>query len=313
MIEVLKAAPYATVQDLGFPRGRSWGLPPSGAMDPLLLQCGNLAVGNVPGAAGIEWALGPLTVRFSQETKFAAAAVREVRMDDEPFGQSGLVATAPPGIPIALFPLPDTRFSYLALRGGIDVPMVLGSRSTYLPGGFGGHEGRRLRNGDRLETAGQETDRVRELDRRAVGSSDLGTEEVVLRVTRGPQWEQFPPSARVLFFSSRFTVDRASDRSGFRLAGPAVLPREAATLPSEAACPGAVQLPDNGQPIVLMPDGPTVGGYPKLAVVIRIDLRLLAQCQPGRPVRFREVTLEEARAGLRAETAELGALEAGEG
>ena len=88
----------------------------------------------------------------------------------------------------------------------------------------------------------------------------------------------------------------ASDRMGYRLNGPAVRPRETATLPSEAACPGAVQIPDGGEPIVLMPDGPTVGGYPKVAVVIRADLGELAQCQPGRVVRFREVSLEEARA-----------------
>jgi antagonist of KipI len=95
--------------------------------------------------------------------------------------------------------------------------------------------------------------------------------------------------------SATFTVDRASDRMGYRLTGPVVAPKEQATLPSEAACPGAVQVPDNGQPIVIMPDGPTVGGYPKIATVIRSDLRLLAQSPPGTPIRFREVSLEEAR------------------
>jgi allophanate hydrolase subunit 2 len=94
---------------------------------------------------------------------------------------------------------------------------------------------------------------------------------------------------------STFIVDRASDRMGYRLTGPAVTPRVQATLPSEAACPGAIQVPDNGQPIVIMPDGPTVGGYPKIATVIRADLRLLAQSPPGTAVRFQAVSLEEAR------------------
>jgi allophanate hydrolase subunit 2 len=118
---------------------------------------------------------------------------------------------------------------------------------------------------------------------------------VELRYTRGPQWGHFGELAHTRFTSGRYTVSASSDRMGYRLEGPAIHPRGKATLPSEAACPGAVQIPDNGQPIVLMPDGPTVGGYPKLAVVVRADLRLLAQCIPERGVRFREVSLQEAR------------------
>jgi antagonist of KipI len=174
------------------------------------------------------------------------------------------------------------------------VPPILWSRSTYLPGGFGGFEGRRLKAGDRLPLGPEPVP-----PRIVFGAGDVeagGSGDVTLRVTRGPQWDRFDDAARQLFFTSQFTVTAASDRMGYRLSGPAMVPSSAATLPSEAACPGAIQIPDDGQPIVLMPDGPTVGGYPKLAVVARADLRVLAQCQPGRGVRFREVELEVARA-----------------
>jgi biotin-dependent carboxylase-like uncharacterized protein len=211
-----------------------------------------------------------------------------------PAGATGPVSEqtlrVPAGATLTLTPDPRRRFVYLAVRGGVDVPPVLGSRSTYLPGGFGGLEGRRLRSGDRLPIgraegsglpAGMQGTGVA-----APPPAPMAGEETALRATPGPQWDRFDDAARAAFFAGRYTVTPASDRMGYRLAGPAVIPREGSTLPSEAACPGAVQIPDGGQPIVLMPDGPTVGGYPKLAVVTRADLDRLAQCVPGAAVRF---------------------------
>lgn len=297
MIEMVKAPPFATVQDFGFPAGRAWGLPPGGAMDPVLLGLANGLVGNPPGAAAIEWALGPGAVRSDSPTRIAVLGVATITVDGAVYDPPELVFAVAAGTTISIDPGPQHRYSYVAVAGGIAVPLALGSRSTYLPAGLGGHEGRRLHTGDRLEVGklasapGAEFEVVvPELRENAAQS------ELVIRVVRGPQWEHFAESARQRFFSERYSVDTASDRLGYRLLGPPVRPREKATLPSEAACPGAVQLPDGGQPIVLMPDGPTVGGYPKLAVVIRADLRKLAQCWPGRVIRFREVSLEAARA-----------------
>lgn len=299
MIEIVKAPPYATVQDFGFPRGRAWGLPRCGAMDPYTLSGANALAGNPPGAAVIEWALGPLVVRCDRDTVLAA-----IRMAELAVGTNLAVATraitAPAQVPITLVPNPRTAFSYLAVQGGLDLPVVLGSRSTYLAGGLGGFQGRRLRRGDQLPI-GTLSAPPRPVSSELLVEAAVELEDLVLRATSGPQWDRFDPADRERFFGGRFTVDRASDRSGYRLIGPAVMPRQQATLPSEAACPGAVQIPDNGQPIVLMPDGPTVGGYPKLAVVGRRDLGRLAQCQPGRTVRFWEIPIEAARAGLRAD------------
>jgi len=310
VIEILKAPPYATVQDLGFPSGRAWGLPICGAMDPVLLRAANAMAGNPPGAAALEWALGPLTVQSDREVRIAAIRMTEIRVGARAVALPPAGMTVPARVPVTLVPVPGVVFSYLAVAGGIAAPMVLGSRSTYLAGGFGGWGGRRLQRGDRLAVGSPSpatgdpvlpSITVGDIPLPQSGDADPpGYPAAVLRVVRGPQWDRFDPAAREGFFSAQYTVDRASDRSGYRLSGPAVLPKEPATLPSEPACPGAVQVPDNGQPIVLMPDGPTVGGYPKLAVVIRSDLRLLAQCHPGRVVRFREVSLEEAREAGRA-------------
>ncbi|HEU5218535.1 MAG TPA: biotin-dependent carboxyltransferase family protein [Gemmatimonadales bacterium] len=303
MIEVLKAPPFATVQDHGWQTGRAMGLPPGGAMDPATLEFANRLVGNPPGLAGIEWALGPGTLRFAEGT--TACVLRDAEVHVEGVRQPDGAFQVTAGATVSIAPRGRDRFLYVAVRGGIDVPVVMGSRSTYLPGGFGGHEGRRLQSGDRLPggpepangAAGRAAGLRPEAGSRAPGGSGQGP--LVLRVTRGPQWDRFDAAAQAALLAGEFTVSAASDRMGYRLGGPAVRPREAATLPSEAACPGAVQIPDDGGPIVLMPDGPTVGGYPKVVVVIRADLGELAQRQPGSLVRFREVSLEKARALIR--------------
>ena len=296
MIEVLEAPPFATVQDAGFGSGRSWGLPPGGAMDPLFFSLANRLVGNPPNTPAIEWALGSGVLRLTRAARLAVVGLVRIQLNDVPLDPPALTFTARSGTRIAIEPDPQHRFCYLAVAGGILVPEVLGSHSTYLPGGFGGFEGRRLRAGDRLKLGKP----LRKAEETITLTLHSGTADppgdVTLRVTRGPQWDSFEPRVRESFFRGRYLLAPASDRMGYRLLGPGIQPRGKATLPSEAACPGAIQIPDGGQPIVLMPDGPTVGGYPKLAVVIQADLRLLAQCPAERGIRFREVSLEEARA-----------------
>jgi len=288
MIEIEKAPSFATVQDLGWRTGRAIGLPQSGAMDPVMLGLANSLVGNPAGAAGIEWALGAGTTLAREQCELVILGAGEILVDDMPADTAHPVVRAMAGTRIEIRPRSDHRFLYIAVRGGIDVPAVMGSRSTYLPGGFGGFEGRRLRSGDQLPMG--------PAVHSALGSSvhprispESVNDDVRIRVTPGPQWERFDERARETLLEGRFAVSAASDRMGYRLDGPTITPSVSATLPSEAACPGAIQIPDGGQPIVIMPDGPTVGGYPKIAVVITADLRKLAQCMPGRGVRFREV------------------------
>jgi biotin-dependent carboxylase-like uncharacterized protein len=304
MLTVLKAPPFATVQDRGREGQRSAGVPPSGAMDRRALETGNLLVGNPLGSAGVEWALGGGAVRFERETAFAlTGAHARATLDGTPIAPyRSQRARAGAVLHIAA---PDRgRFLYLSVDGGIAVPEVLHSRATYLTSSLGGLEGRRLRTEDTLPL-GEPGGKSPPKGFAVTPPEDSGE----LRVLLGPQADLFPEKAWARFLTQAYTVTNASDRMGYRLAGPALAAQGPASLPSEAACPGAIQVPDGGTPIVLMPDGPTVGGYPKLAVVIGPDLGRLAQCNPGEEVRFRRVSVEEAEAVYRREAEAMRALE----
>ena len=292
MIEILRAPPFATVQDLGRPGHRAEGVPPSGAMDPGALRILNRAVGNAPEAAGIEWALGAGETRLERRC-WAAVGPGAWQVDgQEAPPWSGVEIR--PGQVLTLNPPATTRFSYLAVSGGIDVPVILGSRSTYLTGRFGGWHGRLLKKGDRLPLgAAGDTRPV------AIPPEQRPDYQRPIRIVPGPQARFFGEAAWEALLSGGYRIGHASDRMGYRLDGPALSHTGPAALPSEAACPGAIQVPGGAPPIVLMNDGPTVGGYPKIAVVLSADLGLLAQIVPvGRPP-FVRATQEEAVTSLR--------------
>jgi allophanate hydrolase subunit 2 len=215
MIEIVKAPPFSTVQDQGWRTGRAVGLPRSGAMHPALLEAANRLVGNSPESAGIEWALGPGTMRFLDAATMTVLRDADVRVEGE-LQSPGAIRVAA-GATVEIAPRGHDRFLYLAVQGGIDVPLVLGSRSTYLPGAFGGHEGRRLRTGDRLPIGAAPA------PGRPSVAADHGLSDragpLLLRVTRGPQWERFAPAAHNTLFAGEYTVAPASDRMGYRLTG----------------------------------------------------------------------------------------------
>lgn len=287
-----------TVQDRGRRRHRSAGVPQSGAMDWLALAAANSSVANRTDAAAIECALGGLILRFDAAMSFAIGGARvEASLSGIPVVNDCLIR-AKRGDELKVNAILSGRFYYLALAGGVDVPEILGSRSTYLPGAFGGFNGRRIQAGDTLPVLVPEKPGQASAQKRFLTNPES---RGLVRVLRGDQSALFSAELWRTFLESPFRVTTASDRTGYRLAGPD-LSHDFAELPSEGACPGAVQLPPDGQPIVLMADAPTVGGYPKIAVVITADLPALAQCVPGETVSFAETTTEEAEAALRALT-----------
>ncbi|HKP30718.1 MAG TPA: biotin-dependent carboxyltransferase family protein [Gemmatimonadales bacterium] len=294
MIEIVKAPPFATVQDLGRTRLRAQGVPFSGAMDLEATVFANLLAGNAEGAAVIEWALGEGRIRLTDTRTFSVfGATVEWNYS---LLTPGMTLVAEAGEEITLH-VPERRFAYIAFGGGIDVPELLGSRSTYLPGGFGGHEGRRLKNGDRLPLGPPVT-------RFNTGWADAMAEflprtDGPVRLVPGPQVDLFDPGEFDRLFAGKLAVGRGSDRMGYRLEGQEFSHNAPAALPSEPVCVGAVQVPQGGAPIVLMPDGPTVGGYPKIASIITTDLGRFAQLQPAARPDFELVTFEEAIAALR--------------
>ena len=185
---------------------------------------------------------------------------------------------------------------YLAVQGGLDVPLVMGSASTLVAARFGGYRGRRLQRGDLLRVRGRGRSEVRSL---RSGVLDALHREGPLRVTRGAQQDWFDEEAFAKLFSGIYVVSEQSDRTGLRLKGEAVRPREQAELLTDGIPLGAIQAPQDGQPIILFVDQQTTGGYPKIANVIAADMHRVGQLRPRDQVRFAEVTIAEAVQALR--------------
>jgi biotin-dependent carboxylase-like uncharacterized protein len=302
VISVLKPGLLATVQDAGRPGLRAFGMPVAGAIDRWALAAANLLAGNGPGAAAVELTLVGGSFRFERAALAAlAGADMQARLDGEPVAPwSSFRARA--GSTLVLGPAAAGVRCYLAVRGGVDVPPVLGSRSTYVRARVGGLGGRALAAGDLLPVG---RGRGRPPAPRALAAGEVPAcgGEVRLRALPGPQEDRFDPEGIETFYSAAWKVTPQNDRMGYRLEGPAVR-----HLLTDPLLPGAVQVPGNGRPIVLMVDCQTAGGYAKIATVIGPDLRRLAQARAGDTVRFARVTHAAAVRALREERAALGRL-----
>ena len=292
MIQVLVPGLLTTVQDLGRSGLGAFGVPVGGAADAHALRLGNLLLGNEEGAAALEATLvGP-------ELLFEATAV--VVLAGAPFGAQLDGAPLPPweavSVPAGGRLAVGRAFSgargYVCVRGGLDVPSVLGSRATDVATGFGGLDGRPLRAGDRLSVgAARGEPRGKRVDAAAARWSGPRRR---LRVTPGPQDDWFGEDALAAFASRSFRVSASSSRTGVRLEGePLAAPSR--SLVTEGVVAGAVQVPPAGLPIVLLVEHPSTGGYPKIGSVISADLSALAQLRPGEDVRVAHVSFEEAR------------------
>lgn len=293
MIELLRAGPLTTVQDLGRTLWRDRGISRCGALDDVALMQANLLVGNEAGAAGIEFTLGPALLRFAADGCFAFTGTdADATLDGRPV-RPGWREPVRAGQMLKLAAPRDRMRTVLAVGGDIEVAPALGSRSTDLKAGFGGFEGRALRDGDALPWRPPAAAPARH-----VGLRPLPWDASV-RVLPGPEHDQFSPAAREAFWSADWTLTPQSNRMGFRFAGP-VLDRVATgELPSHGVLPGVIQVPPSGQPIVLLADAQTTGGYPKIGVVIAADLWKLAQLRLGAPLRFVRCTRDEAVTALR--------------
>lgn len=295
VVELLFTPPLNTVQDLGRPGLRRYGVGASGAMDPLALRAGNALLGNEDGAAGIEVQTFPFRLRFLAETSFAVTGAQTAATLDGAPLLPWWSMTAKAGQELVLNPPREGARAYVAIGGGLDVPERLGSRSTQLRGGFGGHEGRWLREGDVLAAF------ARSAPHRPCGALPapialpLGENGVVcLRVMVAAEYERFSPEMQARFWDTEWRITPQSDRTGYRLSGPPLLLAEKIEMRSYGLVPGIVQVPPAGEPIVQMADANTAGGYPRLASIIDADLWRLAQARIGARIRFQAVSFEEA-------------------
>jgi len=272
-------------------------------MDVFALQALNAIVGNALDFAALEWALGGGTIRFQNDCVFAIGGAHVRATVAGQTMPSFTTCRAQAGDQLTVEQLTAGRFLYIAFSGGIDVPLILGSRSTYLPGRFGGCKGRMLASNDTL-TLGPHPNSTPADGFRCPPVLLPRYESSAVRITRGPHADLFDEAAWYTLTETEFAVSTASDRTGYKLNGKAV-GQASGSLPSDASCQGAIQIPGNGTPIVLMADAPTVGGYPKIAVVAEADLPILAQRSPGETVRFQLVTIEQSQRALKRRASDL--------
>jgi antagonist of KipI len=319
---IVRHAGFLTsVQDLGRHGFRRFGVSMGGALDPHALRIANLLVENDEGAAGLEITLGGFRAQFDDHRLVAwCGGGFDVRIGLTPL-PSGHVGSIQSGEELVVNPPRIGCRAWLAISGGIDVPKILDSRSTDLRAEFGGLDGRALRAGDVIPLAA-ETNGAHEVaallvkDRISAWSApanwtSTAKEKPVLRFVRGCEWNAFDSSAHHAFIHDAFTVSPDSDRMGARLEGPLLWRTDERDLISEGVVPGTVQVPPNAKPIVLLGDCQTIGGYPRIAHVITVDLAVAAQLRPGERLHFREVTLFEAHRLLFQRERDLGLFRVG--
>lgn len=285
MITVVAAPPFATIQDLGRFGFRDSGVPVSGLADRDSGLALNRLLGNDPNAAMIEWAVAGGVLRFEGDATIAIGGADASCTVNAETVTAWSVHRMEAGSELHVGRILRGRFLLVAVAGGVDVPIVLGSRSTLMSAGFGGFHGRRLRSGDSLPIGSLAGDAAR-AETSEPAPEFAARAGAPIGITRGPQADLFDDRAWSAFLDTEFTVSRASDRAGYRLDGVTLSHRGEAALPSEPTCLGAIQVPDGGAPIVIMNDGPTVGGYPKIAVIRTSDLSRFAQLAPGATVGF---------------------------
>ncbi len=298
-ITILRAGPLTTVQDLGRVAQRKAGISVGGALDSHAARVANLLVGNTETDALLEIGPGKTRIRFYDERVIAWCGGEfqmRIAEADLPPGRAAFVR---PEEELKIQPPERGCRAWIAFSGGIDLPLVLGSRATDLRGGFGGLEGRALRDGDDLPLGSaargrQNSGRIASWGAPAEWAC-TATRDPTLRVTRGMEWADFTTAAQTAFFREAFKVSTKVDRMGARLEGPELRRVSEAELLSAAVAPGTIQVPNDGQPILLLGDCQTIGGYPKIAHVITVDQPISAQLRPNDSVRFHEVSLAQAR------------------
>ncbi|MBV9395373.1 MAG: biotin-dependent carboxyltransferase family protein [Methylobacteriaceae bacterium] len=294
---------HTTVQDLGRDGFADVGVPPSGALDAVGLRLANALLGNRPDAAALEVLVGGPELEVIAESAHVAfvggtagISVQDAHHRSIAAGRSVHVKR---GDVVKIGMIAGSSCGYLALEGGIGVPRVLGSASTYTRGTLGGFEGRALRAGDVLhgaetEPAGEELELATPLE------SEF---DAPIRIVLGPQDDHFTQDAIAAFLAGVYIVSAQADRMGFRLEGPVLAHTRGYNIVSDGIVSGSIQVPGSGQPIVLMRDYQTIGGYPKIATVISPDISRLGRRSAGAKVRFARVSRDEAEAVYRDEEA----------
>ena len=295
VLDVIVPGLQTTVQDLGRIGFQDVGLPASGPLDRISLRLANALVGNPPGTPALEMLLqGPTFRVVADSVRIALVGgdgALEIGSDHARVAPADRSVRLVRGEVFRVRAPVATVCAYLAIEGGPDIAPLLGSTSTYVRSGIGGFHGRALRRGDSLPLA---LASVEARDERALSRPvDLALEKPV-RVILGPQRDYFTDDAVATLLSSDYVVSNQADRMGYRLDGPALAHAKGYDIVSDGTVVGAIQVPGSGQPIILMADNQTTGGYPKIATVISADIPAVGRRKPGRAIRFVAVDVEDA-------------------
>ncbi len=291
-IKIVKPGLFTTIQDRGRWRYQRFGIPVAGAMDDFATRVANILIGNNEYEAVLENTfLGPEIAFRCDEIISITGANMKPRINGEyvPMWTSLLVKAGD----ILSFSNAITGLrSYIAFSKGLDVPEIMGSKSTFTRGGLGGYKGRKLESGDEIKLGNRELSNLGSyLSSKFI---PIYKKEESIRIIMGPQDDYFTEETKEGFLNSKYTITPESDRMGYRLDGPKIIHKNGADIVSDGIVFGSIQVPGHGSPIIMMADRATTGGYTKIATVITPDLHKLAQMSPGNSIDFRSISLEEA-------------------
>ncbi|MCD4751807.1 MAG: biotin-dependent carboxyltransferase family protein [Anaerolineaceae bacterium] len=299
--KVIEPGFLATVQDIGRTGYQRFGMPVSGGMDSYALAAANLLVDNKVNTAALEFNASGLTLVTNQDCLIAVSGYGIKLFVEQQEFQSWMSIFVREGCRIHIEKTEQGTWGYLAVAGGFTTQPMLGSYSTYLRGSLGGFEGRSLQKDDELSVGIPNIDLATGAGRKFPPDKRPSyCASPTLRVILGPQADMFTQKGIQTFLSSDYTITENADRMGYRLIGNIIAHKDKADIISDGIVTGSIQVPANGQPIIMMADHQTTGGYAKIAAVIRADLPLLAQTPPGHRIRFCAVSTKTASVVFRA-------------
>jgi len=299
-IVIINPGLYTTVQDRGRWGYQEYGMPVTGAMDDYSLRLANILVGNDEYDAVLETTLNGPEISFNTDVVAAvtgANMVPRVNGYTVPMWRSLKLSK---GDVLSFEMAREGTRGYIAFAGGLDIPAVMGSRSTYVRGAIGGYEGRKLKSNDEIDLRDKNLP-IEQLAGRIIPPQYIPHYEdsCIIRVIPGPQDDYFTEESIEKFFSSEYEITKEADRMGYRLTGPQLTHKAGADIISDGINLGSVQVPGHGMPIIMMSDRQTTGGYTKIATVISSDIPVMAQLKPGNKVRFEKIDIQEAHKVLK--------------
>ncbi|MBU3113810.1 5-oxoprolinase subunit C family protein [Clostridium lacusfryxellense] len=294
IMKILKPGMYTTIQDIGRYNHQKSGMSVSGAMDQFSLRVANILVGNIDSEACLETMLFGLKIKFEGDALIAVTGGDLMPMINNKAIEMWCGVKVFDGDELSFGTVKNGCRSYIAIEHGIDVPEVMGSRSTYVKGKVGGFEGRMLKAGDEINIGSLDENNFKSIKKLPIELIPSYSKDNIVRVVMGPQDDYFTKDGINTFLDCAYEVTNEADRMGYRLSGTKISHKHGADIISDGITMGSVQVPGDGAPIIMMADRQTTGGYTKIATIITPDINIVGQLKPGDSIRFKLITIEEA-------------------